>query len=551
MLPPSVRSSRGPSGRGCPSVRSAGEGDNRLLQASVISSRSLVRKERTSAFSRVTLVIPPSLFLLDERVFMSLGILRVAAVLEQAGFVVEMLDLSGVANYEDAVEAYMRSSETRVVCLTATTPQLPATVKIVEKVRSLREGVRIVLGGPHVTLVHAAARLEKKAGRVARGHAALARLESAFDVLVVGDGEEAIFVALGESPPKIVDADDPKGPLFMTSAFYNETPMPARHLVDVDSYKYTIDGHKAGNMIAQLGCPMKCVFCGGRSSPMLRRIRTRTTASIVDEIEHLYTTYGFTAEMLHDDELNVNKGVVELMNAIDALQKRLGVEFRFRGFIKAELFTEEQAESMYRAGFRWLLCGFEAAQKRILENIQKNATIEDNARVVDICRRYGLKVKALMSVGHAGETEESILAVRDWLLDVQPADFDCTIISTYPGTPYYDESVPHDSLPNVWTYTCPKSGDRLHSHDIDFSTVADYYKGDPDGGYRSYVFTDHLTAERIVELRDGVERDVRAKLNIPFNPGAPGIRYEHSMGASGGLPPLILRRSQLASADVR
>jgi len=44
---------------------------------------------------------------------------------------------------------------------------------------------------------------------------------------------------------------------------------------------------------------------------------------------------------------------------------------------------------------------------------------------------------------------------------------------------------------------------------------------------------------------------VRAKLNIPFNPGAPGIRYEHSMGASGGLPPLILRRSQLASADVR
>ena len=32
----------------------------------------------------VTLIIPPSPFLLDERVFLSLGILRVAAVLEQA-----------------------------------------------------------------------------------------------------------------------------------------------------------------------------------------------------------------------------------------------------------------------------------------------------------------------------------------------------------------------------------------------------------------------------------------------------------------------------------
>ena len=34
---------------------------------------------------RVTLITPPSIFLLDERVFMSLGILKVAAVLEKAG----------------------------------------------------------------------------------------------------------------------------------------------------------------------------------------------------------------------------------------------------------------------------------------------------------------------------------------------------------------------------------------------------------------------------------------------------------------------------------
>jgi anaerobic magnesium-protoporphyrin IX monomethyl ester cyclase len=276
---------------------------------------------------------------------------------------------------------------------------------------------------------------------------------------------------------------------------------------------------------------------------MLRRIRTRTTPSVVAEIEHLYREYGLTGAMLHDDELNVNKNVVELMNAIDVLQKRLGVEFRFRGFIKAELFTEEQADAMYRAGFRILLCGFEAAHPRILENIQKKATLEDNTRVVEICRKYGLQVKALMSVGHAGESEESILSVRDWLLEVKPDDFDCTVISTYPGTPYYDEALPHPSLKDVWTYTCKKSGDRLHAYDVDYMEVADYYKGDPEGGYKSYVFTDHLTAEDIVRLRDQVEREVRDRLKIPFNPGAPGIRYEHSMGASGPLPPLILRSS--------
>ena len=52
----------------------------------------------------VCLVIPPSVFLLDKRVFVSLGVLRVAAVLERAGHAVEVLDLSGIENYLDAVE---------------------------------------------------------------------------------------------------------------------------------------------------------------------------------------------------------------------------------------------------------------------------------------------------------------------------------------------------------------------------------------------------------------------------------------------------------------
>jgi anaerobic magnesium-protoporphyrin IX monomethyl ester cyclase len=150
-----------------------------------------------------------------------------------------------------------------------------------------------------------------------------------------------------------------------------------------------------------------------------------------------------------------------------------------------------------------------------------------------------LKVKALMSCGHPGESEETIGDIRDWLIRSKVDDFDCTVITTYPGTPYYDLAVPHASESGVWTYTQPKTGDRLHSREVDYTVCADYYKGDPNGGYRSFVFTDHLTGEQIVQLRDAVERDVRAALNIPFNPGAAALRYEHSMGQ--GLPDFIHR----------
>ena len=67
---------------------------------------------------------------------------------------------------------------------------------------------------------------------------------------------------------------------------------------------------------------------------------------------------------------------------------------------KAELFTDEQAEAMYAAGFRWLLCGFESAHPIILRNINKKATRSDNTTMLRIAHKHGLKVKALMSVGH-------------------------------------------------------------------------------------------------------------------------------------------------------
>lgn len=489
----------------------------------------------------VCLIIPPSVFLLDERVFVSLGILRVAGVLEQKGYPVEVLDLSGIENYLEAVADHAKASPASVFGLTTTTPQLPAARMVIERLRLVRPEARIVLGGPHVTLVNAARKRELSRSAVpGRGHAAFHRLTELADVLVAGDGEMAVFEAL-TGTASLVDADDPKGSLFLSDGAYDQLPMPARHLVDMSSYRYEIDGRSAVSLIAQLGCPFGCGFCGGRNSPTLRQIRTRSTDSIVREIEALYRTFGYTGFMFYDDELNVSRSMVELMNAIADLQSRLGVDFRLRGFVKSELFTEQQAEAMYRAGFRWLLVGFEAGSQRILTNINKRATRDDNTRCMEIATTHGLKVKALMSLGHPGESEETAADLERWLIEVRPADFDCTIITTYPGTPYYDEAVPHEQLPGVFTYTTPKTKDRLHAYELDFSEVAEYYKGDPDGGYKAYVFTDYLTTSSLVTVRDSIERAVRSRLKIPFNPTRAAARYEHSMGMPGALPSHILR----------
>lgn len=472
---------------------------------------------------RVGLVIPPSLFLLDEKVFVSLGILKVAAALEAVGHDVEVLDLSGVENYEDVARAWASQTRAAFIGLTATTPQMPATTKVIRAMRP-ETGAVFVLGGPHATLVNAAWKRERTIGRATRARATLIDM---VDVLVAGDGEDAMCRLVQNPDRSVFDADDPAGPLFLTNRRLTELPPPARHLVDLESYRYSIDGVPATSLIAQLGCPFGCGFCGGRESPMLRRVRARPTASILNEIEHLHAAHGYSGFMFYDDELNVSKSFVELMEGIRDLANSHGAAFKLRGFIKAELFTDEQAKAMREAGFSWILTGFESGSPRVLENINKRATLEDNYRCIAIAREAGLKVKALMSLGHPGESRGTIQETKEWLLRARPDDFDATIITTYPGSPYYDRAV--ETSPGVWTYTCEKSGDRLHAQEVDYNEVADYYKGAP-GEYRSYVWTDHVSREDLVRMRDQLEADARGDLGLPFNPAGSARKYEQSMG---------------------
>jgi radical SAM superfamily enzyme YgiQ (UPF0313 family) len=475
----------------------------------------------------VCLIIPPSPFLLDERVFPSLGVLRVAAALEANGTPVTVLDLSGVADYECVVEAAVAGDPTVThYGVTATTPQMHAAGRIAARLREVAPGRRTILGGPHVTMLNAASRRERvlPIGRAARQLQALARM---FDVLVAGNGERAMRVALHPECPPFLDADDPRSPFWLTAE--ELARWPARHLLDLETYVAVLDGARSTSVVAQLGCPFGCGFCSGRASPTFRRVRTRDVAGVVAEVEHLHRTWGYTGFMFQDDELNVSGDVVALMDALADLQARLGVAFRLRGFLKAQLFTDAQAAALARAGFMELLIGFESGSERILENINKRATVTENTRCFEIAARRGLGIKALMSLGHPGETEGTVRATWEWLLAMRPQQFDVTIITVYPGSPYFDEAVETGDA-GVYCYTA-RSGDVQYQLDIDPLADTPYYKGVP-GQYRAFVWTPGLGRAALCAVRDEMEADVRAKLSLPYYQARGVLASEHSMGQS-------------------
>jgi radical SAM superfamily enzyme YgiQ (UPF0313 family) len=70
-------------------------------------------------------------------------------------------------------------------------------MRIARAIRDLRPELKLILGGPHVTLAYSALKLERKRGiSGGRAQRAVDQLEAAFDVLCSGDGELAIFEAL-------------------------------------------------------------------------------------------------------------------------------------------------------------------------------------------------------------------------------------------------------------------------------------------------------------------------------------------------------------------
>lgn len=499
----------------------------------------------------VCLIIPPSTFLADERVFPFLGPLKVAAELAGNGNHVEVLDLSGFANYQDVIHAYVENSGIKTFGLTATTPQIPAAAKVAAAIREISPDSKIILGGPHITLTHTAMMQDLKEVRNGRGTTAFRQLEDLFDGLVVGDGEMAIFPAIDpQNSMKVIDAGNLKSPLFMNRGTLDNYSFPARHLIDRDSYHYEIDDKPAFSVIAQLGCPFECGFCGGRDSAVFRITRTRTVENVVLEIEQevnesIKRGHPLSGVMFYDDELNVIPQSLEnLCHQLIKLQERLGLEMRFRGFVKAELFTPQQAKLMYQAGFRMLLSGVESGSDKMLAAMKKHTSREINSRCARYAHEAGLKFKALMSLGHPGETADTVSESVEWVIsNLKPNfdDVDWTIITLYPGSPYFDKSV-YVPEEDAWVYQVMVGGkpERLWSRSVDYTAQTHYYKGVP-GNYEAYVWTNRLSPDDLVKLRDEAERITRSKLNLSLITSAAARQFEHSMGQK--LPSHILRQS--------
>lgn len=399
----------------------------------------------------ITLIFPPSPFLIDDMVMPPLGLLYLSSVLKEGGIHVKIIDLSH--------NAKLPQINTKLVGISTTTPQYPYALDILKRLK--KDDHIVAIGGPHSSGLPEVC------------------LEDGFDYVIVGEGERAIFELLDLPSQRIIKSEYIED--------IDSIPFPDRDAVDIRAYKYTIDGVSASTIITSRGCPYSCAFCG--NSVWGRMTRLRSPENIFREVEQLKKKYGFGAVMFFDDIFTLNKDrVLEICDRLRELKINL------RAFARADTIDAEIAEALYEAGCREVGIGAESGSRIILDISMKGITVEQNTRAVDICREHGMRVKLFMIIGLPGETKETVEETKRWLEKVRPDDFDLTVFVPLPTSKIYNN-------PN--SYGC-------HFH-LDYSKA--WFKG-IDGKYESLVSTNALSSEEIVKYRDMIYRELKGKLSI-------------------------------------
>jgi len=239
--------------------------------------------------------------------------------------------------------------------------------------------------------------------------------------VVRGDGEKAILDIANFIPisSEIQRVD------------INNIPFPDRTLVDINQYNMQQGGHRCATLISSRGCPFNCVFCGNYD----RKVRFRNPKNIAGELEQLLDL-GFISLYFLDDAFTVNKKhAKEVSDVVN------DYAMPFRITTRADLLDEDLVEYLVKNGLEIVSLGIESGNNKILKNINKHMTIEDNREAVKLLHKYGVDVKGFFMFGLPGEGPKEAQQTIDFAkelreLGLTSADF--YAMTPFPGTPIYN-----------------------------------------------------------------------------------------------------------------
>ncbi len=312
---------------------------------------------------------------------------------------------------DETLRARMGELQPDIIGTTAITPAIYTAENVLKMAREVCPQALTVLGGIHATFMY---------------NQVLAEAPW-IDCIVRGEGEEIMVevarAATGDFKAAragikgiaYLDGDKVVATKAAPTIKNLDALSPDWSILQWEKYTYIPLGTRVAIPNFARGCPFTCSFCS--QWKFWRDYRIRDPHKVVDEIVKLRDEHGVGFFILADEEPTINKKkFIAFCQAL--IDRKVGLLWGINTRV-TDIMRDADLLPFYRkAGLIHVSLGTEAAAQLKLDMFNKETTVAQNKRAIQLLRDAGIVVEAQFIVGMENETaetlEETYQMARDW-----------------------------------------------------------------------------------------------------------------------------------------
>lgn len=358
-----------------------------------------------------------------------LGHAILAAVARQLGNKVDVLDLGIIENWQEALVSELQQYKPNIICMSSMTPLFNEVAEVSFFIRKhVGKDVTMILGGPHPTA------LPEESLR-----------ESAFDIVVISEGEKAFEAILNGTPLKKIPGvyyKDGENICSTPGHSYVEDldtiPYPAYDLYDLSKYKMPKIVAKKSPMavyMASRGCAFNCSFCD--KNIFGRKMRYKSPGIVVDQIKYLLKL-GFKEVRFNDDLFTTN---IERAKTIceRIIHSNLKFQWQLSSGVRVDRVDLEFLKLAKRAGCYSMGVGFEAADQKALDSANKKIKVAQSYKAEELFKKAKMDYVGFFMLGLPSDTEETLKKTIKFATELDCTFAKVTVTVPFPGTSLFRE----------------------------------------------------------------------------------------------------------------
>jgi anaerobic magnesium-protoporphyrin IX monomethyl ester cyclase len=284
-----------------------------------------------------------------------------------------------------------------IIAISSTSQDYNIAISLAKKIKDSNPKIITMIGGHHIT-------------------SSPFSISTYFDIGVIGEGEKTFLeivnhIHINNGIDKNL-LNEINGLVFWHDeklVFTN----PREHL-DINEIPHPIRENGNQYFFTSRGCPYSCKFCSG--SAFWKKVRFFSAEYVVEEMEQVSIQFPWLSQIDIWDDLFIAdkprlKKILNLVSEREILRNK-----RFNFSVRSNLIDQEMCEILVKFKTSGVGFGAESGSNRILNLMNKNTTVEQNQKALDLLYQYGIPTACSFIVGWPSETEEEMRSTFDFII---------------------------------------------------------------------------------------------------------------------------------------